>query len=459
MRVSGPRGAPVIGCLPQVLRDRLNFMAKSAEAYGEVYRFTIGPQVLYVANDPLAIKHVLLDNADNYHKGIGLEQARFLFGDGLVTAEGATWKRRRRRIQPGVQRQDIASWAPIIVKNTNGLLDRWRTAGGHTANLHADLMALSLKNLGECYFGVDLAAQSAGVGAALDCLIDGVARRMILPLNLPLWVPTCHHRAMRLALSTVEDVVSEIIVDRRAQGAARGDVLDIILAAAGDSEYQQHDEVLTFLISGHETVAVTVTWALHLLARHPAAAGELTGAVHEALGSQDADAARVARIPLLTAVLHEAMRLYPAIWLIPRRAVGPDRIGDIPIPRGAGVIVCPYALHRNRRYWNHPAEFWPRRFLPGQPRAMPFTYLPFGAGPRSCIGNGFAMTEMQLILATIVQRAFVKCEPACVNADALLTLRPGHKIAATSVFHRPVLVDPLPTAQLGGAKPSRKATA
>jgi cytochrome P450 len=329
------------------------------------------------------------------------------------------------------------------------LADRWeeRAATGEPFDVARDMMQITLSIVGRCLFSTDPDAQSSAIGRHLDVMLEHFARRISAPMVLPLSWPTAGNRRILLAIDELHRIVDEIVARRR--NAPRGvegptDLLDLLMAAedaetgARMSDRQLRDEVLTLLLAGHETTAAALGWTWWLLACHPDVDRRL-GEQLSALGSGPIDAHELGRAPLVSRVVHEAMRLYPPAWIVARRAEESDVILGVPIPRDHLVIVTPYATHRRPDLFHEPERFDPDRFDgPSGPSATfdRFAYFPFGGGPRICIGNGFALMEAQILLATLRRRFRLELAPgAVVEPLPLLTLRarPGIAVIAHAV--------------------------
>ncbi len=432
----GPSGPTLLRQIRAIQRDPLQFLLDCAQTYGGVVQFPVGDWPVYAVNDPDGIKHVLQDNHRNYSKDtVQFNTLALVTGQGLLTSDGDYWLRQRRMLQPAFHRQRITGFGAAMVGATERLLARWDLLAPPAAlDVDAEMMALTLEIVGRTLFTADLSHAARDLVSAVLIALDYIIYRAQTPLSLPLFLPTPRNLKFRNALQTLDHAVSRLVADRRALAAETprpNDLLQMLLDARGEdgtpmSDTQLRDEIITLIIAGHETVASALTWTWYLLAENPAVEARL-GA--ELAGVLDGRPPTMEDLPCLTytrAVLDEALRLYPPAWLITRKALDADVVAGHALPAGSLVIISPYVVHRRAEAWPEPERFQPERFLDGQTSAAPrFTYLPFGGGPRLCIGNLFALTEGVLILATVAQRYQLRLTPGHgVRVDPLVTIRP-----------------------------------
>jgi cytochrome P450 len=435
----------VFGCLRAFRRDQLNFLRDTWRAHGDYVRIpTVPGYDIYFLADPAAIEYVLVKNHKNYRKPTFLTgPMRLLLGNGLFTSEGDFWLRQRRLAQPAFLRGAVSRLAAPITAAVDSLVRAWEAApDGHVVDIVPEMTRLVLQVAGATLFGADLAADAAAFEGAQRALFAFIRHRMDNPLAAPLWLPTRRNRAYRRARGVLDDVVLRVIGGRRRSGPAANDLLDLLLAArdeesgAGMSDQQLKDEVLTLLFAGHDTTTAGLSWAWHLLARHP----EVQEAVHDEaaahLAGRTPTADDLPHLPLAAAAFEEALRLYPPAPGLARRAVGPDEIQGHPVPAKAILMPSQWVTHRHPAYWDEPDQFRPERFLPGRAPGRPrFAYFPFGGGPRVCIGNTFAQVEGALTLAARAQRFRLRpADDREVEADMTFVLRP--KGAVNFVVHK-----------------------
>jgi len=425
----GPPRSAAIRMLMTMGRDRLGMMTSAAGRYGDVARLPVGPKQLWFFNHPEHAKHVLADNAGNYHKGIGLVHARRALGDGLLTSEGALWREQRKVVQPAFQSRRIAAQAGVIAEEAGKLVARLRRhAGGEPIDVLHEMTGLTLGVLGRTLLDADLSrfeTIGADFAAVQDQAMFELATLGAVPTQVPLPRQLRFRRARRRLAYTVDTLVAE-------RGLAGGDdVLSrLIVSASAEGNPRVgrdrlRDELVTLLLAGHETTASTLSWTLYLVDRHPEVGRRLRAEAVEVLGDRPPAYEDLHRLRYTSMVLSEAMRLFPPVWILPRKAVGPDEIGGYRVPAGADVLICPFTLHRHPAFWSDPERFDPQRFDPERPAERPrYAYIPFGAGPRFCVGNHLGMLEATLVLATLLRELRLStAEGHIVVPEPMLSLR------------------------------------
>lgn len=429
-------GRPIVGSLREFQRDPLGFSLEIAQNYGDIARMTVlGEESIFV-NDPDAIQHILQGNSRNYDKQTMDYQLLYpLVGQGLLTSDGDAWLRQRRLMQPAFHRQRIAALGQMMVDETLAALARWQNPAQQGLPLAVDqeMMRLTLSIVGKALLSVDLGDEASQFGQAFKQANARFGYDNMLSVMLP-WLPTRQNRQYKAAIQTMDRMVYEIIARRRAEPGGADDLLTMLLSARdeetgeGMSDRQLRDEMMTILLAGHETTANALSWTFYLLSQHPEAAARLHAEVDDVLAGRPPAMADLPRLPFTRMVLHEALRLYPPAWSLARRAIEDDQLAGYPIPAGSIVHISLYALHRHPRLWEAPDAFRPERFSDDQvEQRHKFAYLPFSAGPRKCIGDQFAMTEGQLILATVAQRYDLTLAPdQRIDTAALITLTPKH---------------------------------
>jgi enediyne biosynthesis protein E7 len=428
----GPPPWAIPGLLRKLWGDRLSLLADAADEYGDVVRFAMGPKTIYFFNHPDHARYVLADNAANYHKGLGLAEARRrILGDGLLTSEGETWRRQRRIISPAFRRERIAGFADVVTEAGAHLTRRLEAQTGNVVDLAGEMTTLTMDVLGRTLLDADLSPLRF-LGPAFEAAQEQAMFEMVTLGALPLWLPLPRHRRFRTARRQIEEAVRTLVSARAGDaGTDRSDVISMLMRAAHDERdagarwRELRDQIVTILLAGHETTASTLTWAWFLLSRHPEAADQLHAEAVAALGDRRPGYADLASLPYTTTVIQETMRLYPPVWGLPRRALAPDEIGGYPVPAGADVMISPYTLHRHRGFWAEPDQFRPERFAAGAPAVgHRYAYVPFGAGPRVCVGSHLGMLEATLTAAMVARRfRFEFAGPADPVPEAMLSLR------------------------------------
>jgi cytochrome P450 len=438
---NGPTGARALRYWAQMFRDPLAMYGALQREYGDAVRIPLSPKhTIFLLARPEYAEHVLVQHQDRYVKAFTYRPLKAFLGDGLLTAEGAVWRRHRRLVQPVFSHRHVQSFAPAIVEAARKRFAGWTP--GTTVDVAAEMRTFTMDVIGRVLFGTDLAGDAEPVGRAVSLLQSSVMLVSILPSFVPLKrLRTLAERAVPSvgrASDTLESLVTRIIDDRiAAPHEDPSDLLDLLLAEGRDESPLRRDEiqdeVMTLVLAGHETTANTLTWALTLLSRYPAARDRLAAEVAEALGDRDPQAHDVDALPWTQAVINETMRLYPPAWTVERDAVEDDDIAGVRVAAGNTVAISPYLLHRHPEFWPNPQGFDPRRFLPGSASTRPrHAFMPFGAGRRICVGAGLAQLEATLALAVLAQTARVDLLPTAVlRARADVTLHPRGRVLAT----------------------------
>jgi cytochrome P450 len=428
----GPKQPPLVGSLRAMRSDRLGFLLACYQTYGDTVYFKLGPRHAYLMNNPDDTRSVLVEQAEHFYKApLFKKHTAPVIGDGLLTSEGELHKRQRRLIQPAFHHQHIAGYGEVMVDFTLKRLEGWHD--GDTLDMHREMTRLTMDIVTRVLFGADVSASGDEIGRAIEHGLHFVIGRTLRPLSPPLWIPTPQNLRAKKNFKLLNDLIDSIIQERHASGEDKGDLLSTLLMAIdeegsgeGMTDLQARKEAMTLFIAGHETTANALTWTLRLLAEHPAAAETLRAELDSALGGRAPTVRDLPNLPYTEMVIKESMRLYPPAWSIPRLAVDDVTVGGWPIKRGSIILLCPYTAHRNPRYFPDPERFMPERFAGDFEQRIPrYAYFPFGAGPRVCVGNGFAMMEARLILAAIVQAYRFDLVPGQdPRPQALVTLRP-----------------------------------
>ncbi len=392
----------------------------------------------FLINKPEYIEHVLLTNHANYRKSRFLRNMLGpLLGDGLLISEGEFWRRQRRIAAPAFHSRRIADFVATMASCTQETLTRWRTRT-EPFDVAAEMMALTLNIIARTMFSTDVSGDVATVRRLME-IVAGLRLSMLDLLGFPDWLPRPRPANYRRAIAAFETLVARFLAERRSDEVDRGDLLSMLLAARdpetgeGMSDRQLRNEILTIFLAGHETTSNALSWTWYLLAQNSEAEARLHDELDRVLGGRMPTAADLAALKWTRMVVEEAMRLYPPAHAIARMAIGEDRIGGVRIPPRASISISIYVTHRNPNLWPDPERFDPERFAPAAvAQRHRFAYLPFGGGPRICIGNGFAIAEAQVILAAIAQRYRVRLAPGhTVEPIGLVTLRPKTGIWVT----------------------------
>jgi cytochrome P450 len=411
-------------------RAPIPFFARLAREYGDAAQFSIGPQRIVFLNHPDLVRELLITQHRFFHKSRVLQRTKRIFGEGLLTSEDPLHLRQRRLAQPAFHRDRISRYAEVMVERAARMRHRWRD--GETLDIHHEMMRLTLEVVAKTLFDADVESEADEIGAALTRLIDLFPLLMnpLAPLLQKLPIPSTLR--FRRAIERLDRTIYGIIAERRASGQDRGDLLSMLLLAQdfeGDggsmTDRQVRDEAMTLFLAGHETTANGLAWTWYLLAQNPEIATALQAHLAAVLGDRLPTAADYPRLNFTEMVFAESMRLYPPAWAVSRLALEDVAIGDWLVPRGAVAIVVQAVMHRDPRLWPEPDRFDPSRFTPeGKATRPKFAYFPFGAGPRICIGEGFAWMEGVLMLATLAQQWRMELLSRDVEPQASITLRP-----------------------------------
>lgn len=380
----------------------------------------------YFFAHPDDIESVLVTQHRSFTKGIGTRANPELFGNGLLTSEGEFWLRQRRLSQPAFHRSRIVTYADIMAREAERMLDGWRN--GAEIDIHREMMQTTLAIATRTLFGVELGSKMPVVAEALDAFIRQNAGLSVWQLFLKL--PTPRRRRFLRGVRTLDEIVYGIIRERRENGMGDDLLSDLLRAQDTDgssmTDQQLRDEVMTMLLAGHETTALALSWAWFLLATHPEGQAAVHDEVDQALSGRLPTAADVVQLTYTNNVVRETMRLYPPAWVVIRMAAEPVEIGGYVVPAGSNIIVSPWVTHRDERFFANPEAFDPERWTTEHEQSLPrFAYFPFGGGPRVCIGNSFALMEVPLLLAVVAQRfqvSLVSGQP--VEPLSSITLRP-----------------------------------
>ncbi|MDP9327083.1 MAG: cytochrome P450 [Actinomycetota bacterium] len=424
-----PPGPDVAGlsAIRRFRREPIGLLEEAA-THGDISYLRLPRFPVYLLNHPDLVRDVLVGSNRSFRKGPTMQAARRMIGDSLLTTEGEVHRRQRRLIQPLFHHERIAGYARDMVALASEAAERW--GDGERIDVHREMARLTLAVVARTLFGTDLpAGESRDITDALAGTLAQFDRVFspLLPVTERLPLPAT--RRFRAAHDTFDRLVYGLIERRRAEGAAGSDLLSMLLraqeAGAGMTDTEVRDEAITLFLAGHETTSSVLTWTWYLLSQHPAMREAWHAELATVLGDRPASTEDLPDLRLTDAVLHEAIRLYPPAWAIGRTAVEPHEAGGYRIPAGATVVVSPWLVHRDPRWFPEPAEFRPARWPAGpDPR---HAYVPFGAGPRVCIGEPFAWMEAALLLATIGQRWSLELATNHrVQLQPVVTLRPGN---------------------------------
>lgn len=438
----GPRGAPLLGLALQVLRDPLATLMRLAK-YGDIVCIRVFKQEYRILlNLPEYVEQVTIVQHAKFHKStLTKDVTERLLGQGLLISEGDFWRRQRRLAQPAFHRSRIAEYGATMVECADTHSKAWRD--GEVRDMAQEMMAMTLDIAVRTLFGTRLASEAENVGHSLGFLMRYSLRKARSPLTIPESWPTPANRRAKRETEFLDSLVYRIIAERQKEidsGAPNphNDLLAMLMSAMDDDGTQMtakqlRDETMTLFLAGHETTALTLSWTWYLLSENPLAEARLHEELQSVLGGKAPQVSDLERLPYLKAVISEVLRLYPAAYTIARTSIAPCTVGGYDFPVDTTFVMSQWVMHRDARYFEDPEAFRPERWLDGLENRLPTgAYFPFGDGPRRCIGQGFALLELGLVVARIAQGFRFKLVPGHpVVPEPLVTLRAKHGIRMT----------------------------
>jgi cytochrome P450 len=426
------RGKFLVGILPEFSDDALSFML-DVRRYGDIVLSHFGPFPVYFLNSPTLNHQVLVEDADKYYKSAVTKAVLApAIGTGIFTSDGDFWRRQRKLMQPAFHTKRIGAYADAMTRLTDTMLAAWRD--GQTLMLDEQMAHLTMAIISKILFDAEMAQDLDAIGKSITTILKRSDERFNQVPTIPYWLPTKANRELREGVATLDALIQRFIDERRRAGYEdKGDLLSMLLEAQDDdgtgmTDKQLRDEAMTVFGAGHETTAVTLTWAFYLLAQHPDVEARLHEELAQVLGGRTPTLADLPNLKYTEMVIKEAMRLFPPAWGTSREPITDVTIGGYPVKKGSTVFINIYGMHRDERYFADAEAFDPLRWLPEREAEIPkHAYIPFGGGPRVCIGNALAMMEAKLVLATIAQRFTMDVAAGHpVVPQRMFTLRPKH---------------------------------
>ncbi len=451
----GPIGDPVFGNARQYANDPFTFMRACAESYGDVVRFDLGPRETYMLTNPADVQRVLVTDAGRYRKpDLGDDAIRTLLGDGLLMSEGETWQRQRSLANPAFHNRRIGALAGTMVEHTESQLAGWEP--GDVIDVQLEVARLTVRIIVSAMFGADITDEEVRTVQEnlepLGARFEPDPRRFLIPN----WVPTRENREFDAAIETLEELIDGIVARRRgterdpsvdpagAEGTAvRGpdgdsdgdlpmDLLSVLLRAYDRDEQTAtnlRDELVTMLLAGHDTTALTLTYTFYLLSEHPEARERVEREATAATADGPPDAADAREMTATERVLNEAMRLYPPVYTMFREPKLDVKLSEYRIPEGSALMLPQWAVHRSPRWYDDPDAFDPGRWRPERRSDRPrFAFFPFGGGPRHCIGKALSLLEAKLIIACLCSRYRLSYDGPELTLRGSLTMHPNHPV-------------------------------
>ncbi|TGM97457.1 cytochrome P450 [Leptospira dzoumogneensis] len=430
-----PPGVFGIRALPYVsklAKDPIGFFQLMQSKFGNSARFGLRQVVFHLITQPEDIKRVLQENNQNYHKGVFYKELGRILGKGLLNSEGEFWKKQRKLIQPSFHKQRISEFVEIMAQETEKTSESWKKIS--SLDISKEMMRLTFAIVGRTLFRTEVESYAARIEHSLKIALELVTKRITRIFPFPFSWPTPENLKLKRALKDMHSVVDELIAERKKNPS--NDLISMLLEVRDEetgetmSESQVRDEAITLLLAGHETTANALSWGFYLLSKHPEICEKVREEANRVLGDKTPTLEDVQKLTYTRKVLDEVLRLYPPAWVIERTAMGPDNIGGYDVETGTNISICIFNIHRNPDFWENPDKFDPDRFDEERSADRPkYAYLPFGGGPRICIGNIFALTEATLILAMLVKDYKFQTDPSHpVVMEPLVTLRPKYGI-------------------------------
>ena len=432
----GPKGTLLGGSVRQFRAGLLNFLLETAREYGPLASFRIGPRRVFLASGHDLIEQVLVTDAKHYIKHFGARAFKPVLGNGLVTSEGAFWRRQRKLVQPAFVKVRVQSYVPAMVELTNQMLNAWTS--GKRVQIDFEFEALTSKIALKTLFDLDDHGDRERFDGVLKLAFDLMNARLRRIIKLPLWMPTPANLRLQRAIAELDRTVQGFIASGRSRQHHGNDLLSRLLLAQQEdgrpmSDRQLRDEAMTLYLAGHETTALTLAWSWYLLSQHRRVEEKLVSEWQRVLKGATPTAQHLQRLPYTAAVIAESMRLFPPVYVIGREATTELELGGYRVKPGYTVLMSQWVNHRDQNYFPDPEEFRPERWQDGLAKRLPkFAYYPFGGGQRICVGSTFALFEATIILAAVGQHYQFTVDPdAVIDIKPQITLLPANGIPTT----------------------------
>jgi cytochrome P450 len=441
--IPGPRGLPILGVMPEMVRDMLGLFTDTARKYGGIAQFKLLNKSYLLVTNPDYVKHILQDNHKNYVRGRSVETGRVLLGNGLPLIDGDFWLRERRMLQPAFHRERLGKLTGTLTNIVDTFMQDWsgKVERGESLDVDDEMMRLTLTAIIKSMFSADIDDKIQMLSHSFNVASKFMLWRSQQMLQLSLSMPLPPHVEYNRALKVLNDTIYPLIADARKH--PKDDLLSMMLemrdadTGEGLSDQQARDEVVTLFFAGHETTAATLSWAFYLLSQHPDVEERIRLEIRSVVEGRLPVFADLPKLVYMQQVIQEVLRLYPAAYLFAREALVDDLLDGYRIPANTLIFITPFVTHRDPTYWPDPERFDPDRFIREQVASRPrHVYFPFGEGPHVCIGNNFALMEMQLILAMALQRfrlRLVPDHPIALQPEATLRPKNGMKMTVETI--------------------------
>ncbi|GCE31001.1 cytochrome P450 [Dictyobacter alpinus] len=435
--VPGPRGKFLLGSLPDFMRGALDASYKGFLEYGDVVQYHLGPRTIYIVSHPDIARTILIEKSRSFPRNDSKDDLGPITGQGLVSNDSyESWLTQRRMMQPMFHKQRLTTMGKRMEESAQRLLARWDTyPADHTLDVSKEMVAVTLDIINQTMFSTNVLDKVDKIGPAAGIAMRYLEHHIRSPFKTPLSWPTARNTQFKQARATLDDIIYGIIRQRRQSDAQHDDLLDLLINARdeetgeGMNDTQLRDEVITVFGAGHETTAHTMTWAWYVLSQHPEILQHLQNEIDHVLEGRTPTIADLPRLPYVHQVFNEVMRLYPAAPIMGMRKVTDQTtLNTYQLQSGALITVNIYNIHRHPKFWDNPETFDPDRFSPERSKGRhPLAYMPFGAGPRKCIGSNMALMEGPLLLAMIAQRYNLELVPGQrVEGEVAITYRPRY---------------------------------
>jgi len=433
---NGPVGLPFAGSLFQMRKDPLAFFRGISREFGDVVPFRIGLQKIYLINHPDHLKRIFQENRDNYVRSKYYGQLAPIIGDGLFTLEGKVWRKQRKTSQPAVSGPNLVNMTGVMVQVAKEMVERleWYGKTGYPLEISKEAFHFKLTIVMRSLFSAELDRKDfEQVLGALTAILKEIEKRVWEIYSIPLWVPSPRNLKLKSAINTMSRIIDGVVNRRLASKDNHDDLLDMLIRAEKDCGWDEdslrslRDQIISIAIAGHETGAVSLCWLTHELSKNPSIAQKIRAEADAVFGDGEPDFQSFQNLKYTHQVFKEILRLYPPLWTVSRQTKEADTLGAHKLPRDAIVMLSPYVMHRNPKFWDNPEVFDPDRFLPeAEEKRHKHAYFPFGGGPHLCLGNRFGALEGVLSLAMLCQKYdFETCPGQNLEPVPMTTLRPS----------------------------------
>ncbi len=421
-----------------IKKDIIGFVEKNRKIYGGIFRADVLTHELCFITNPDYAKYILQENNRNYIKSFGYEILKVFLGNGLLTSEGDFWRKQRRLAQPAFHREKLAAITKQMAASTENLVQKWKNKykENEVVNIADEMNEVTLNIVAEALFGANLSGNLEEIRNAISVSNHFAMNNIKKAVHIPLWIPVPANISFNSASKKLDNIIYGIIESRRKTKQEHNDLLSMLMNAKDEetgesmSDLQLRDEVMTIFIAGHETTAIALSWLWYLLSQNTEVEKNLREELKTVLSGKTPSFEDLPKLKYTKQVVEETLRLYPPAWIVGRRPIEDDVVGNYILPKGINILMITYLIHRHPDYWENPDKFDPERFSPEKINTIhKYSYFPFGGGPRLCIGNNFAMMEAQIITATILQHYHLEfAQKSIPEIEPLITLRPKNGI-------------------------------